>query len=355
VRILDRYLLGALLGAVLMVALVFLVLGALFVFIGQQDDIGVGTYSWRDALLFVLLNLPAQAWQLLPITTMIGSLVGLGALARGSELTIVRAAGYSVWRVAAVAAVAGLLLAGVGALLGEVLSPPLLQLAKERKVFAKFADNQLGGAAGIWVRDGNRLVNLERQSVGGRFGGFMVVELSDDYRLVSVGRAVAATASADGTWQLSQYVESRFAADGVSAGREARRTLKTSLSPEFLGSTALSPSQMPVRALWSMNRYLASNGIENRPFVFAFWSRVARLAAIVFAAMLAVPFVFGSLRSAGGGARAVLGVGVGLGFFLLQNLLENGAIAFDANPVALAWIPTGLLALAVLGLTSRTR
>jgi lipopolysaccharide export system permease protein len=183
----------------------------------------------------------------------------------------------------------------------------------------------------------------------------MVVELSDDYRLVSVGRAVAATASADGTWQLSQYVESRFAADGVSAGREARRTLKTSLSPEFLGSTALSPSQMPVRALWSMNRYLASNGIENRPFVFAFWSRVARLAAIVFAAMLAVPFVFGSLRSAGGGARAVLGVGVGLGFFLLQNLLENGAIAFDANPVALAWIPTGLLALAVLGLTSRTR
>jgi len=319
VRILDRYLLGALLGAVLMVALVFLVLGALFVFIGQQDDIGVGTYSWRDALLFVMLNLPAQAWQLLPITTMIGSLVGLGAL------------------------------------LGEVLSPPLLQLAKERKVFAKFADNQLGGAAGIWVRDGNRLVNLERQSVGGRFGGFMIVELSDDYRLVSVGRAAAATASPDGTWQLSQFVESRFAADGVSAGREARRTLKTSLSPEFLGSTALSPGQMPVRALWSMKRYLAANGIENRPFVFAFWSRMARLAAIVFAAMLAVPFVFGSLRSAGGGARAVLGVGVGLGFFLLQNLLENGAIAFDANPVALAWIPTALLAVAVLGLTSRTR
>ena len=95
---LDRYLLRTIGGSVLMVMAVFLTLGGLFLFIGQQDDIGVGTYGAIDALVFVLLNLPQQAWELLPISALIGTLVGLGALARGSELTVMRAAGMPWWR-----------------------------------------------------------------------------------------------------------------------------------------------------------------------------------------------------------------------------------------------------------------
>ncbi len=74
---------------------VLLVLGALFVFIDQQDDIGVGHYTALSALWFTLLNLPQQAFELLPITVLIGSLLGLGSLARGSELTVIRANGES--------------------------------------------------------------------------------------------------------------------------------------------------------------------------------------------------------------------------------------------------------------------
>ena len=77
-----------------------LALGALFLFIGQQDDIGVGNYTAADALLYVLLNLPEQAWQLLPIAALIGSLMGLGTLARGSEITVIRATGISPVRIA---------------------------------------------------------------------------------------------------------------------------------------------------------------------------------------------------------------------------------------------------------------
>jgi hypothetical protein len=108
---LDRYLLRSIVGAVLLVMAVFLTLGGLFLFIGQQDDIGVGRYTGVDALSFVLLNLPQQAWELMPISALIGTLVGLGALARGSELTVMRAAGLSVWRIARAALVAGLVLA----------------------------------------------------------------------------------------------------------------------------------------------------------------------------------------------------------------------------------------------------
>ena len=40
---LDRYIVRAVLGGVLMVMAVLLSLGALFLLMGQQDDIGIGT------------------------------------------------------------------------------------------------------------------------------------------------------------------------------------------------------------------------------------------------------------------------------------------------------------------------
>ena len=112
-NLLDRYVIRALLGGAALVLTVLIALGALFLFANQQDDIGVGTYSAIDALWFVLLNLPQQLYEFMPIGVMIGALLGLGALARGSELTVMRAAGVSVWRIAGSVAMAGVVLVAV--------------------------------------------------------------------------------------------------------------------------------------------------------------------------------------------------------------------------------------------------
>jgi lipopolysaccharide export system permease protein len=72
VNLLDRYVIRALLGGVLVVVAVLVTLGALFLFAGQQDDVGIGSYSALDALWFVLLNMPQQIYEILPIGTMIG-------------------------------------------------------------------------------------------------------------------------------------------------------------------------------------------------------------------------------------------------------------------------------------------
>ena len=100
---------------------------------------------------------------------------------------------------------------------------------------------------------------------------------------------------------------------------------------------------------------LAGNDLDARPFEFAFWSRIARTVAIVFAVLLAVPFVFGPLRSSGTGARTMIGLVIGIVFFLMQRMLESGAIVFDAPPMLLAWLPTLCLAAVAGVLVLRTR
>jgi lipopolysaccharide export LptBFGC system permease protein LptF len=91
-----------------------------------------------DALWFVLLNLPQQMYETMPIAVMIGALLGLGSLARGSELTVMRAAGISVWRIAGSVCMAGVLLVFLAVLCGEFIAPPLQAMAKQQKLLAKF-------------------------------------------------------------------------------------------------------------------------------------------------------------------------------------------------------------------------
>jgi len=92
-NILDRYLYRTVLNYTAMAMCVLLTLSGLFLFITQQGDIGVGSYSAGDAFLFTMLNLPQQAFELLPIGALIGALMGLGYLASGSELVVTRASG----------------------------------------------------------------------------------------------------------------------------------------------------------------------------------------------------------------------------------------------------------------------
>ena len=362
----DRYVLRAVLGGVLLVMTVLLSLGALFVLLGQQDDIGVGTYTVWKALAFVGLNLPQQVWEMLPISALIGSLLGLGTLARGSELTVMRAAGLSVWQIGRGVVLAGLLLLAFGVAVGEWLAPPMQQLGREVKAFAKFSNVSFAGSGDAWVRDGDLIVNVERQTGDSQFGGMMVYELGADNRLQSMGRAatareVAAVGKTGGerrassAWRLEQYAETRFDGDRSIASSSAGRTLESNVGADFLGIAATIPGQLPSTALWRMIRHLKTNGLDSREPVFAFHSRIARTVAVLFAVLLALPFVFGSMRSAGAGARIGLGLLLGIVFFLLQQMIESGAIVYGGDPAFFAWLPTLLMATAATVLIARTR
>jgi lipopolysaccharide export system permease protein len=354
-KILDRYIVRTILGGVGMWMALLMSLGALFLFIGEQEDIGVGNYTAADALLYVLLNLPEQAWQLMPIAALIGSLMGLGSLARGSEITVMRATGISPFRLALGAQIAALILIVISVGLGEFLGPQLQQAAKHIKAFSKFSDVTFGGGGGAWVRDGNLILNAARQSGERQFGGMTVFELSPDHRLRAIGHAARATAGATDEWLLRGYTESRFARDRVLTRPAGERRLESSVSAGFLGLAVDDPHEMQITTLWRLIRYFQANSLDARPYLFAFWSRIARTVAIMFAVLLPVPFVLGSLRSAGAGTRIAIGLLLGIGFFLLQRLIESGTLVFDLNPAILAWLPTTLMAVVSLALLARAR
>lgn len=355
-RILDRYLIGTILHYTGLVLAVLLTLGGLFVFIDQQEEIGVGNYGAADALLYAVLNLPQQAFELMPIAALIGALIGLGALARGSELVVIRAAGVSVGRLAISAAMAGLMILITTFVLGEILAPPLQKFASQQKAFSKFADVSFAGVGNAWVKDGDTIFSVHQQSGDNLFGGVYVFRFDGPQRLLSIGHADSATlGEASGHWRLRAYTETRFEGNRVVATKQPNVELATRVNPGFLGLAVSQPKQLPSLGLLRLIRHLRANGLETSSYVLALWSRIARTCSIIAVVLLAVPFALGPLRSSGAGARIVIGVLIGVAFFLMQRTLESGTIVFDLNPVILAWLPTATMALLATILIARTR
>jgi lipopolysaccharide export system permease protein len=353
--ILSRYVIRSVLGTTLLVMLVLLVLSGLYLFITQQDEIGVGTYALEDALLFVGLNLPKYAFDMLPIAALIGALLALGNLARSMELIVVRAAGVSVVRVGLWVAGAGVILMLLTGVLGELVAPQMEQYARRMKTFQKYHDYSLAGNRSAWAKDGNTIVSVGQQSGDNRYGGVFVFNFDPQHRLRSVGRASSASIDPDNVWRLDSYRESSFEQDRVVPRGPITAQVRTRLSAEFLGLAVLDPESLPGLGLLSYIRHLKQNGLDSRTYETAFWARIARTVAVAIIVVLAVPFAFGPMRSTGTGARTVVGIMIGVVFFLLARMLESAGAVFELPPIVIAWLPTALLALITAIAVSRVR
>jgi lipopolysaccharide export system permease protein len=285
---------------------------------------------------------------------MIGALMGLGNLAAGSELVVTRASGVSVWRTAWPVGLAGLTMALAMYGLGEYVAPPMAQWAKREKSTAKLADISFAGSSGAWVKDGNLILRVQTGEVDQAFGGVSLFEL-DGNRLKSVKRAARISVAEPGRWRLHDVATTRFTDDRVESEVVPEMTMTSSVNPDFLGLAATDPDLLTLRGLASYIDHLRRNSLGTAAYEISYWSRVARLFAVIVVTLLALPFVFGPLRTTGAGARTVIGVLLGVVFFVITGMVEKGGQLFGANPVLVGWLPTAVIGFCTFVAISRTR
>jgi len=354
-NILDRYLYRTVVSYTLLVMAVLMTLGSLFVFISQQSDITAGGFTAGDALLYTLLNLPQQAFELLPIGALIGALMGLGNLASYSELVVTRASGVSIWRVAWPVALAGLTLALFMYALGEFIAPPMAQYATREKAAATMSGVSFAGGQGAWIKDGNRILRVQSGDTEQVLGGVYVFELSGPSKLARVQRAQSVSIADHGRWKLENVASTVFGDNHLNSSIRPEEQIDSSINPEFLGLAALDPDLLTLKGLSTYIDHLRHNNLNTAAYEIGFWSRIARMVAVVVIVLLALPFVFGPLRTSGAGTRTVIGVLLGVVFFLVNRTIENGGELFALEPALVGWLPTAIIGIGTLIAVARTR
>ncbi|MBT8084921.1 MAG: LPS export ABC transporter permease LptG [Woeseia sp.] len=352
--ILSTYLMRSILLSTLLVLLALLALAGLFEFIGQVDNLE-GDFGTMEALLYAALRLPQLAFEMLPIAVLIGSLLALGGLASHSELVVMRTAGISVAKFAGMVAVTGFVLMVITALIGEYIGPPLDYYARNMRDEARLEQDsqELGNSA--WVKDGNMILHLERINADFEFGRVYIFQFDDTDHLQLVARAENSGIADSDQWVLENYRATRFRDGGVEVVQSSLEVEDFTVDGDVLGITLVKPVSLSARGLLSYIRYLRSNELSAVRYEMELWSRVSSTATVVIMPILALAFVFGSLRSARAGARLMVGVLVGLAYFLASETLANSGQVFDLNPALVTWLPTFALMLITLFALSRVR
>ena len=93
--ILDRYIASSYLKGMVPVMLLLLALFSFMALSEELEDVGKGTFRLIDAFMVVLYTAPRRMVDLMPVTALLGGLMGLGALANHQELIAARGAGMS--------------------------------------------------------------------------------------------------------------------------------------------------------------------------------------------------------------------------------------------------------------------
>ena len=352
--LLSKYLMRSILTSTLLVLLVLLSLAGLFEFISQLEDTR-GNYGVPQALLFTLLRLPQLAFEMLPIAALIGSLLGLGGLANNSELVVMRTAGLSVTRLAGMVAISGAVLVVLTGVIGEFIGPPLDYFARTMRDEGRYEqeDRDIGSAA--WVKDGPVIMHLERINTEFEFGALYMFRFNEENTLQSIARAENSGIDDSDNWILENFRETQFRDDGVQVVELSFAVESFDVSGDLLGITLVKPVSLSGRGLMSYIDYLRKNDLSAKRYETELWSRVSKTVTVVVMPVLALALVFGSLRSAGSGSRLLIGVLIGLAYFLASEMIANTGQVFNLNPAIVTWAPSiALLAVTALAL-SRVR
>ncbi len=332
---------------------VLLILVTLFSFLALSEElesVGEGLYQTRDAVLVMLLTTPGRLLELLPVTLLLGSLWGLGGLARHAEIVALRAAGVSILQLTVpVLAVALLAVALVVGLRFAVI-PGLerdAQALRGKSESAGFITS--GESGGYWMRAGNQIVRIGRLDNRDLLRDVQVYRLNERGQVDTFMRAVSGHVGTGRDWNLEGVRRVDLQSGPANDTRHETLSWRSPLSDRQTSSVVAPIEALSPVALHRYIRLLDSSQLDSQRHRIVFWQQLSQLLAMVIMAIVSIPFILGNQRSGALARSAVIGGGLGIAFYLAEQLVSHLSVLSNLSPFIAALLPEVAMAgLAVL-------
>ena len=338
-RTIERYLARQIYTAVAFVLTGFLALFAFFDLVNELGDLGVGEYQLRAILVFVLLSVPAHAYELFPVVVLIGTLYVLAYLASNSEYTVMRAAGFSPANAGRCLARIGLVFVVATFVLGEWVAPLAEEAAQSLKLRAKSSLIGQEMKSGLWFKDERSFINVSEARDERALKGVRIYEFDEAYKLSRVSTAERAEYLGEGLWRMSNFAQTRFTAQGPLVERMAQTEWRSSLTPELLRVLIVAPERMSAWRLYKYTQHLAGNRQKTERYEIAMWKKLVYPIATLVMMALALPFAYMHARAGLVGVKVFLGIMLGIFFHMLNSLFSHIGLLQNWAPPVSAVLP----------------
>lgn len=351
---LERYLGKTVIAGTLLALLLLVSVATLIDVVNELDDIGKQGYTYLQAGLYIFLTMPQRIYELFPFAMLLGSLISLGNLAANSEIIVMRATGVSVVYIIGAIIKTGFLMTVVIMLVGEFVAPVSEQKAKGLRNYSATKQVRLSMRNGLWAKDGNRFLNIKDVFPDKRLGRIRVFEMDNKGRMkeyVSIKSAIYN----DNSWELNNVYRRKISNDGVETKLTKNERWSKLLAPDLFDVIVVKPKYMSASKLYRYVKYLEQNGLDTSLYELSFWTRFTIPLSGMVMVLIAMPFVFGSLRSGGAGQRLFIGVLIGVAFHLSYQAFINLGLVYEIPPFIAATLPLAVAVVVALVFVKKVR
>ncbi len=341
-------------SSVVLVAL--LGLFTFFALIEELDKVGT-RFTLLNLFYMQALALPTYLYDLLPIGVLIGAVLALAGLAQRNELVILRVSGVSGFKLLAMLWLVTVPWVMGAFVLSEVITPAAELKASD--VSLKLLGRAEGGRmnSGYWFKetdggDGVRIINISQLSGDGSVTEITLYEFREGQELAAMSQA-ASGRFAEGVLYMYDVTQTIIDEASIAALADAQRPtepatrvehlherqLSTTLTPERLIARVLTPERMSILDLSDYIGYLRENNLQTDRQVVALWRKMAYPFTLFVMMTIAAPIAFMQTRRGGVGSKVFIGILLGVGFFMANQLALNVGMLSKWAPWVTALVP----------------
>lgn len=370
-KVLQRYFAVEIIRSVFFVTLALLALITFFDLMAELRSVSQNGYQLQHAFLYVILGIPNNIYDFMPIAVLIGTIYVMAQFAQNSEFTIMRASSMSS-KVAAImlGKVAFVFIIGTF-ILGELVAPISEKTANKVKLNATGASVTQGFRSGLWAKDlihhngveglvtGSRFFNVKEVLPDRTLIGVKIYEFDTDFHLTKEINAQSANYAEKNIWQLVEVTETHFPKNLVTEEMSSENTLKykskkivSEITPDILAVLFIDdPDHMSAYDLFSYAQHLNESKQNAERYKVAFWKKLTYPFTVLVMMALALPFAFLHARNGGISLRIFSGIMIGMVFYIVNSLFSHVGLLNTWPAFLTAIFPSILFfILAMLGL-----
>ena len=340
IYLLKRFVLGLLVSLIVLISIEIF-----FSFSSEMKYLNEGNYDFKMILKYIIMSIPRSVETMFPYSVLIGALLSLGAMAADMEFVAMQSAGISVRRIVIIILLQTFFIACFFYIIVDSVVPKFSSKAESMRNTALNKQSYFD-KNGTWFKNDTSFIKISEIYSNNIIRGISVYSYDENNQLSTVNYIRSAKFTS-GKWNLTDVIKIDLTTKPIT-----KELFKSSLSEDLIDIKLLNiktnkPYSLRLSDVRRNIKYLESNNLDARIQEKIFWDKVTKPLATVMMLFLAMPFIFGRMRSINTSKRIVIGLFIGIVFFIISSILPNIGLIIGINPLISVMLP--LIVFTILG------
>lgn len=337
--ILKRFLLGFLISLLVLVSIEIF-----FSFSSEMKYLNEGNYDFSIILKYIFLSIPRSIETMFPYSILIGALLSLGAMAADMEFVAMQSAGISVRKILIIVLLQTFFISTFFYFIVDSVVP---KFSSEAELLRNTALKKQSyyNKNGTWFKNKDSFIKISEIYPDNTIKGISVYTYNNN-QLSSVNYIQSAT-FIKGKWSLQEIIKINLNEEPISKERISNIQSDELIDIKLIDIKTDKPYSLTLKDVIRNIEYLERNNLDASIQEKIFWDKILKPIATVLMLFLAMPYIFGRMRSTNTSKRIVIGLFIGIIFFIISSILPNLGLIIGIHPLISAILP--LVVFAILG------